>query len=188
MSETADFDVDDFTNRTKSDPKAFVRFFIRPVKNEAKSTEAGRPIYDDKEYCEIMVPGNQTNRPIMPVREHEKARFAVQYARWKASGQGDFVEGTPLSEVTWISRSQVEEFAFMRLRTLEQLAAVGDDVCTRVPGLFDLKRKAQAHIVKASEAAPIEKLQAQIDTLVADNQVKQQTIDALALKVKELEE
>jgi hypothetical protein len=189
MSAMADFDVEDFENRTKSDPKAFVRFFIRPVRDDAKSLEAGRPIFTDKEYCEIIVPGNQTNRPIKRVDSIVKQRYAQQYAKWKAAGEAeDFIDGTHLTEVPWVTRSQVEELAYLRVRTLEQLAVVGDDVCTRVPGLYDLKKKAIAMVEKSETDAPILKLQAQFDELKAAVEVKDQTIAELASRIKELEE
>ena len=49
--QTADFDVADFEDRTRGDKNTLVRFFIRPVLNEAKSAKEGRPNYEDKEYC-----------------------------------------------------------------------------------------------------------------------------------------
>ncbi|MDH5739996.1 MAG: hypothetical protein OEY77_06700 [Nitrospira sp.] len=185
----ADFDVQDFEDRTRSDNKAFVRFFIRPVEDKAKSREAGRPIYSDQEYCEIIVPGNQTNRPIKPVDNIIKQRYAAQYAKWKAADRPeDFVDGTHLTEVPWLTRSQVEELAYLRIRTLEQLAVVGDDVCTRVPGLFDLKKRAKLLVQKAEEQAPILALQEQLDALKNELEVKDQTIIELAARIEELEE
>lgn len=189
MSQIADFEVEDFENRTRSDNKAFVRFFIRPVKNNPLSLEAGRPIYSDMEYCEIIVPGNQTNRPIKRVDSIVKQRYAQQYAKWKAAGATEeFLDGTHLTEVAWVTRSQVEELAYLRVRTLEQLAVVGDDVCGRVPGLYDLKKKAIAVVEKAESDAPLLQLQAQLDDLKNELEVKDQTITELASRIEELEE
>jgi hypothetical protein len=186
MRETADFDTQDFADRNRSDPKAFVRFFLLPKKNEQLSAEAGRPIFEDTEYVEIIVPGNDTNRPVLKVTEMEKRRFSSQYQKWKTSGQADFTVGTHLTEVPWITRSQVEELAFSRIRTLEQLAAVSDDVCGRMMGLYELKRKAIAHLEASVASAPLEQLQAQLDAQAAENVALRQAVEEQAALIEEL--
>lgn len=172
-------DLADFDDPNKSDRGAFVRFFMQPVMNEQKSAQEGRPIYDDKEYCEIIVPGNKTNVPIKPVNDIVKRRFAVQYRQWKATGDSNHLSGTPLVEITWLTRSRVEELAYYNIRTLEQLASVSDEVCTKLMGIYDLRRKAQAHVEAAKNAAPIELLQKRLDEKDAqiaalENELKEQ--------------
>jgi len=186
--ETADYDAGDFEDHRKSDPKAFVRFHLLPKQNEAKSAEAGRPIFEDVEYVEIIVPGNETNRPVLKVTVIERQRFAQQYRRWKESGVSDYNEGTPLTEVPWITRSQVEELAFARIKTLEQLAGVSDTVCQRMMGLTELRRKALDTMARAEAEAPFSKIQAQLDALVAANAALQGVVDEQATKIKELED
>ena len=181
----ADFDVEDFEDRHRSDPKAFVRFFIHPTEIGIVD---GLMKYKDVEMCEIIVPGNQTNRPVKKVNDIIKRRFGQQYRRWKDSGHGEtMLEGTMLSEVTWLTRSQVEELAYIHVRTLEQLAVLGDDVCARYPGMYDLKKKASAFIKKAKNAAPILDLQKQLDQEKKTNEVLQQNLDALIKRLDTLE-
>jgi hypothetical protein len=59
----------------------------------------------------------------------------------------------------------VEELSYLRIRTLEQLAAVGDDVCTRIPGLYKLKERAKMMAERAEKAAPFMKIQAENDEM-----------------------
>lgn len=188
MRETADFDLEDFENPRRSDAKAFARFHLLPIVDEAKSAEAGRPIYNDVEFVEIIVPGNQTNRPVLKVTSIERQRFARQYKAWKESGSSEYLEGTPLTEVPWITRSQVEELAYSRVRTLEQLASVDDLACQRMMGLLDLRRKAQAALTRAEASAPFTKLQEQLDKLAAENASLKLSVEAQAEKIKSLEE
>jgi len=188
MRGTAEFDMEDFEDPRKSDPKAFVRFHLLPKKNEIKSAEAGRPIFEDVEYVEIIVPGNETNRPVLKVTDIERQRFSQQYRRWKESGVSDYNEGTPLTEVPWLTRSQVEELAFARIKTLEQLAAVSDTVCQRMMGLTELRRKALDAMARAEAAAPFTQIQAQLDALAAQNAALQGVVDEQAAKIKELED
>jgi len=187
MRGTAEYDVADFEDRTRGDKNTLVRFFIRPVLNEAKSAKEGRPIYEDKEYCEIHVPGNQTNVPIKPVNSIIKQRFGTQYARWKETGEADFVEGTVLSEVPWLSRSQVEELAYLKIRTLEQLAGVGDEVCSRTMGLTELKRRAKLFLDASKDGAVITQLEKSLQERDALIQIQKQQLESLTARIEALE-
>jgi hypothetical protein len=164
MLQTADFDLADFEDPNAKRNKDFVRFFMQPVKNEEKSKLEGRPIYEDREYVEIMVPGNDTNRPVLRVTEIERNRYPIQYAKWKASGQAESVlEGTHLVNVPWLTRAQVEELVYFRIRTLEQLAVVSDSDCQRIVGLLELRRKAQAQLAAAKDSSLVHRLNAELE-------------------------
>jgi len=182
--QTADFDVSDFNSREAADKSVYVKFYIRPKENEAKSAEEGRPIYEDKEYVEIRTPGNTTNIVQRPVTDMDKKRFAAAYREFKA-GDTEQVIGTPLVEAPWITRSQVEELSYLRIRTVEQLANVGDDVCTRIPGLFKLKQRAQHMEVNAEKQAPFIKLQKEREDMQAQIDSLKETVEAQAAIIKQ---
>jgi len=60
------------------------------------------------------------------------------------------------------------------------LANVNDDVCTRIPGLFKLKQRAQNMVDKAEKSAPFIKMQAEYETLkdklaAMENTIAEQT-------------
>ena len=182
---TADFDVSDFADRNAGDKSVYVKFYTRPKENEAKSTEAGRPIYDDVDYVEIRTPGNSTNVVQRPVTDMDKKRFPQQYAMFKA-GDAEQISGTPLAEAPWITRSQVEELAYLRIRTMEQLANVGDDVCTRVPGMFKLKQRAQQMLAKSEQEAPFIKMQEENTELRNSVESLRQTVEEQARQIQAL--
>jgi hypothetical protein len=115
---------------------------------------------------EILAAGNASNIIRRPVGDMDRKRFHKEYAKFR-EGDTEQILGTPLAEVSWISRSMVEEMAYMKIRTLEQLADLNDQACTRMPGLYDLKRKAKAWMEKASAAAPFTALQKENDELKA---------------------
>lgn len=152
-----DDDVNDFENRYAGDKGVHARFYMFPQKNEAKSASAGRPIFDETEFVEIFASGNSTNIVKRPARQMDKDRFRRQYEAFKA-GHEDQVQGTMLYEVPWITRSQVEELSYLRIRTLEQLANVSDAACGKHVGLYDLKSKAQKALAAAEGAAPLTEL------------------------------
>lgn len=162
MREAIEFDVNDF-----DDPNArkgiYARFYLVPKKNEALSAEKGMPVFEDKEYIELIAAGNSTNIVRRPIYEADKRMYRQEYALFK-QGDEEQIVGTRLTEVPWITRSQVEELMYRRIRTLEALADVSDQDCN-VPGMLDLRRKAQAWLTKAQEAAPFTAMQAEMDEM-----------------------
>ena len=163
MRDVFDGDLKDFEN-VDSTAGVYAKFYWHPKLDEAASAAGGRPIHVDREYVEIISAGNSTNIVRRPVTDMDRRRFRQAYAAFK---QGDLeqVIGTPLAEVSWISRSMVEELAYKKVRTLEQLADLNDQACTATPGLFDLKRKAAAWMKKSSDAAPFTVLQKENEEL-----------------------
>src|SRR5687767_12230241 len=85
--------------------KLFVRFGLHPKKDEEASRTAGRPIFTDTEYVEIMVPGDKQNIIHRPVTSEDRRRFARQYDAW-LTGKGEQLVGTPLAEWPGVTRSQ----------------------------------------------------------------------------------
>lgn len=165
MREEADFGSEDF-NDNNMYKGIHVRFYMHPVKDEAASIEAGRPVYKDVEFVEKFAPGNSNNIPRGKVTDMDRRIFAAQYAKFKQGDQEQIV-GTPLTEWSLITRSQVEELAYIKCRTVEQLAEINDQACNAMPGLYDLKRKAKAFIERAKDNAPIEKLMKENADLLA---------------------
>lgn len=159
----ADFDVTDFS--ASGDSKGvYAKFYVVPVQDKVKSAAEGRPIFRDEERIEILAAGNSTNIVRRGVREADKVRFREAYAKFKA-GEEEQLDGTLLSEVPWITRSQVEELAYKKVRTLEQLATLSDSACAGAAGLYSLKQKAAAWMKKSEEAAPFTELQRQNEDL-----------------------
>lgn len=169
-------DPRDFEQRESADNKLAIKFYIKPVKNEAESAKEGRPMFDDRHYIEIRVPGDQCNVIHRPVTEDDKNRFRRQYQQFK-EGQEQSASGTPLEEVPWITRSQVEELKYVKVNTLEQLADLNDSTCQRFAGLFKLKQRAQEHLKLAKEAAPAQALEKFKEEMEVRLSSMQQTID-----------
>ena len=152
--ETLDFDHTIFTKRDGGDETLFVQFYWGTMKDEAASEEAGRPIVRDMEFVRIIVPGDKNNINDRPASKHDKQRFARQYAAFRAGvSEEDQLIGTRLKEWPLLTRGQVEEFAYLGIKTVEQLAEARDDVCAKVPGMHDYKRSAQIWLGKSKATA-----------------------------------
>ena len=167
-----------------ADAKLWVKFEERPMKDQAKSDEAGRPIFAPVEFIRIMVPGERDEIE-RPATEIDKARFAKQYAHWKATGQVATV-GTPLEAWTAVTRSQVEELKFFKINTVEQLAEVPDVLGVKFMGINDLKAKAKTYLAAAAGDAPLQKMQAELDKRDAEIATLQKALKDQSEKIDQL--
>lgn len=160
---------DENANRFAMDGKLHVRFYSKPKYNPDKSAEENRPIYEDTVYVEIMMPGEKHNiihRPAASMRDD--LRFSKQYAMFKA-GQADQIVGTPLKVLPFLSEAQIEEFAYFKIRTVEQLAELSDNV--NFMGAQEYKRKAKGFLEASTTGSKLaeenKNLQAQLDEMKA---------------------
>lgn len=180
-------DVTHFESRYAGDKGVFAKFYIHARHNEEKSAKEGRPIFDEMEYVEIFTPGSSSNIIRRPAKDMDRERFKGAYRAFKEMG-ADAVDGTPLGEVTWLARSQVEELFHSRIRTVEQLAEVADSACVNIPGLFGLRQKAKEFLERArgSGGAEVTKLQAENERLRADLVSLQQTVSDQTAAIQKL--
>lgn len=157
--------------RFAGDDRLSVRFFLHPVMDEKKSVEAGRPIYIEKEYVEIVVPGDKDNivcRPVRGMPIPDARRFPRQYQAFKA-GLEQVTEGTPLAQWPGVTRAQVEELRYFKITTVEQLAEMTDTTAQGFAGVVSLRNAAKTYLERAAGLAVDTKLQAAIAE--KDNQI-----------------
>lgn len=172
-------------NQREADKGLAVRFFIKPVRNESKSTEANRPIFDDIEYVEILTPGAKNQTFCGPVRESDKIRFEPIYKRFKERGES-INEGTPLVEWPPMSSGIVEELKHFNCFTVEQLAAIPDSSLQRLGmGYAALRDKARAFIAQAKDGGTAERLTMEMEQLRAEMAVLKTKNDELEAALKE---
>jgi len=165
----------DIFNEDADDTKGlYAQFYMEAVQDQAASLEAGRPIFKEVEMILVGIIGDRTTTDVMESNDYQRQRFGKQYHAFRRGMSTDETTGTPLSEVPWMSKSQIEEFKFLKIRSLEDLANVSDSVCTKVSGLFALKARATAWIEEAKGGAgnavlakQIEELQRQMAGMIA---------------------
>jgi len=148
--------------RTNPDDRLRIQFMMFPEIDKAATDREGRPIYADKEYITIMVPGDRdvVHRAVW---ERDKERFPQQYAAFKNKQNQDAVSGTPLKMVPWLSLGQVKELEYFNCYTLEQLAAMPDSTSQKFMQINKLKQMAKDHVQAAKEAAPLTAMRAEMD-------------------------
>jgi hypothetical protein len=70
-------------------------FYNRPMQNAAKSSEKGRPVFDNKIFVKIHPPGERLNVVDREANENDKRRFPMQWEQFRKKKQQQ-PEGTPV--------------------------------------------------------------------------------------------
>jgi hypothetical protein len=156
--------------RHHGDANLLVKFFLHPRLNQTKTAEAGRPIYIETPYIQIMQPGNKDSIVIRPATDMDKHRFAEHFRKFEARETEDHIEGTLLEEWPGVTRSQCEELRYLNIRTVEQLGGMADSNAQNVMGLNMLKQKAVKFLEDSAANATAEKfaeLEAKYEALIA---------------------
>lgn len=165
--------------------KVVVQFFMDAVRNNEKSDEAGRPIYEDKEFIKKMIPGDATSNVVRPVSKYDKVEFSREYEAFKAGLEAP-IEGTPLTTIPFISKAQAMEMAGVGIKTAEQLRDISDVNGQKFMGFFGLRSKVIAYLDSAEKAAPVQKMQAELEKRDNDIAVLKQQLAEQADQIKEI--
>jgi hypothetical protein len=150
------------------------RFYIKAVQHNFRSQQEGRPIFEDKEYVQIIIPGDNRSEVDRQVQEQDKDRWPEAYRKFKEDGE-QATDGTPLEQWPAVSVSQVAELKAKKIRTVEQLAGITDGQLNNLGlGARQLRDRAKAFLEAAAGNAPLDaallreaKLQEEIDALKA---------------------
>ena len=129
-------------SRFANDGNLYVQFHILPIMNEGKSKEADRMVYEDRLFVRIMVPGDKHSIIDRQATREDKERFRTYLDAFE-SGKSQEAKGTPLSVMPWLTPSQVEEYKYFNIYTIEQLAGVADSAGQKFMLFHEHKRKAQ---------------------------------------------
>lgn len=138
-----------------------VEFRTEAVKMEHASQQQGRPIYEDREFVTILIPGMRGTSANEPVNDEHKHRWPREYAAFLAGKEAP-LDGTPLSE--WphsaMTKSRVQELAFFNIRTVEHLGDLDDAALQRLGmGAFELRETARKFLdVAKNGTAPLERM------------------------------
>ena len=148
-------------SRYAADDQLLVKFYHHPTLNQAKSDDAGRPVYEEIVFIEIRIPGDKDSVVIRKATDMDIDRFPEHYRKFKARDTEDHIEGTLLDEWPGITRSQCEDLKFFNIRTVEQLASLNDSSAQNVMGAQILKSRAVAYLEDADANAAKQALAAQ---------------------------
>jgi len=155
-----------------ADSRLQVRFYKRPVQQEAETLEAGRPIYKEFDFVHICVAGDTLTEIDTYALASHKTRFPIQWANYqnRVGANDQEVVGTPVSEWPLVSKSQAEELRAMKFHTVESIANASDLQLQRMgmaAGMspYAFRDKAKSYLNLASNSAETDKRTQEINNL-----------------------
>lgn len=142
-------------------------FMTKPVYNEIKSKESGRPIFDEVEMVECWFSGSRTDRPRFEVTDEHRERWPKEYAAFK-SGSKTAESGTPLEHWPQMTVGKVMELKALGVLSVESLAAMPDaNLGNLGPKARELREQARTYLQNAAGNADTSKMAAEIESLKA---------------------
>ena len=178
----------DFAPRGQTADRSIPRFHMRPVEIPFRSKEIGRPFYEDREFVEIITPGNSRSMPCEPVNADHKARWPRQYEAFKAGQEEAPMEGTPLEEMPGLTPSTVLNLKGLHIKTVDHLATSSDAELQNMGlGGRELRAKAARFLQAASSIAPVQAAEARADRAEAENAHLKTQVADLGQRLEALE-
>jgi hypothetical protein len=179
-SEIAGWTNDSFMEDNRG--KMAVFFHAVQVKNNFKSDVEKRPIFEEKIFIKKLVPGDSTLVIDRPVRDTDIEEFPVEWARFEQKKEQK-VAGTPIEAWTIVSETQKAEFKAMHIYTIDQFANLPDNAGDKIMGFNDLRTKARAFIAAAQDAAMFDKIRAETDAKLAQQEEEMAQLRALVTEL-----
>lgn len=173
-------DTPDFATPGQEKDTSVPRFYTETQRNNARSEADGVPRFDDVEMVEILIPGDRNSISVQLVNDGHRRRWPGAYRAFKDNSEAP-ADGTPITELPGMTRSQAEELAFQHVRTIETLAALSDDQATKAVSMggFALRDRAKRYLDATAGDAAAEKL-------AAENREKDAKIEALQSQMADL--
>ncbi len=166
---------------------ARAEFYSKPKQDDAKTEAEGRPIFVPVEYVRIETPGDRSNIIERPARPEDLARFRAQYRAFKENRSQDEASGTLLSAWGDVPPERVEELAYFKVRTVEQLAALSDENLPKIgAGGSKERQRARDYIETMKGRAPVMQLRAELEKRDADNEAMKRQLKEQAEAIAEL--
>lgn len=157
----------------------FPIFQTQAIQHNGKSEEAGRPIFEDREFVEIHIAGDNKSVVVKKVDDAIIGRWPEQYKAFKADKEAP-LDGTPINEWPAITVSKAAELRAINIKTVESLAELKDTGIQRIGmGGRELVKKAQAFLKASKSTAAAQKF-------AAENVKLHDEIDMLKAQIKEL--
>lgn len=140
-----------------SDQGVNVEFYSDSVPSMIQSEQAGHPVFVEKPFIRIMIPGSQNTIIEVPVEDTHKRRFPVQWAKFQAGTTDSGMSGWKLESWPAINSAQVKTLKYMGIHTVEQLSEISDNAAMQVGhGAMELRTRAKAAIAAAKDGAATE--------------------------------
>lgn len=162
----------------RQQPDAIIPIFYREKQFNARaSKEAGRAIYDEYDAAKFLIPGDNTYEHRDRVNEEHRQRWPRQWAAYQSGMEQ--VNGMPLD--SWYEiiphPGLIEEMRAMKIKSVEDLANISDQIVTGTMWGLEWRKKAKAEVEKRKS----------MDAHIAANSELQASLDAEKIKREAME-
>lgn len=173
--------------------KRHIVFEEIPVKDEVASTEAGRPVHKSVDMVSISNPGSRDchTEPVKGFIKKNPQDEEVRrlYERWVDREKRNVIQGTPLKELPFLSRSDVADFHAQNIFSAEQLVGLNDSAKHRFHNINHIIGQVDAFLKLAEDTKHATKLADENAKMTEEINFLKRTIKDLgdqvqALKVK----
>lgn len=160
-----------------------IEFVNVAVEDKQASAKAGRPIFKDVEHVRVRWVGDNKKELYAPAHEqtmYDRASsryltwaevYAEHYRLFKAQQDQAGVNGTPLSEATFLTEAKRAELRAQNVFTIEGLAGLDGTLLQRLGmGARDMKAQAEAYIAQAAKFAEGSELREANDLMRQENE------------------
>ena len=156
------------------DQSCIARFFLKPCLLGLKSQQAGREIYEDREFIEIMVKGQPQQIVHEKVTPEHIQRFPNAYAAFKQGKEAPVI-GTPVDKLG-VGPSTIINYKAIGIRTIEDVANASDEVLGKMgAGARALQEKAKQMLAQNNPA---------VESLKSENEQLKERLAALEAMMK----
>ena len=158
--------------------KMAVFFHTVQRQNNFKTIAEKRPIFEEKIFLKKLVPGDSTLVVDRPMRETDIDEYPVEWARFQQKKE-QRVAGTPIDAWAILSDTQKAEFKALHIYTIDQFAQLADSAGNKIMGFNDLRNKAKAFIAAAQDLQMFDKIRAETDAKLAQQEEEMAQLRAL---------
>lgn len=137
------------------DDNLYVKFFKHPVMMGKKSELAGHPVFEDRDYVSIVIPGDANNVIEREATQNDKDRFFKQWDKYQRN-QEQTVDGWKLEAWPSLTPARVAELHAMNFQTVEQVADAPDNLMQKIMGGLELRDRAKAALASAKDSSAAE--------------------------------
>lgn len=162
-------------------------FFSKPQHNPAKSTEQGRPWYDDVTFVRIHPPGERLNIVERPATDGDKRRWPQQWAQY-AAGKQQIPDGTPVDLLYPDHPSIGAMLRANNVYTVEQLAELSGPAIDQVGmGAQRYVNEAQKYLQAANKGIKASQFRQELEQ--RDNEIRtlKHTVELLQSQITNLQ-
>jgi hypothetical protein len=164
--------------------KMAVFFHTVQRQNNFKTIAEKRPIFEEKIFLKKLVPGDSTLVVDRPMRETDIEEYPIEWARFEQKKEAK-VSGTPIDAWMVLSDTQKAEFKALNIFTIDQFAQLADSAGNKIMGFNDLRGKARAFIMAAQDSAMFDKIRAETDAKIAQQDLEMAQLRAMIADLTE---